>query len=172
MRSPPGTTSTRRTRTARGLAAVAMPATSGRRRERGRGEPEPLLARELDLAELVADHQLLDRRQRDGVRDRLHVQAVAAVGGHAAGAGMRMRRAAGRLQLGHDVAHGGRADAEAVLLDQRLAADRLCGRDVFLDDGPQDRRGARLQRARAYLRRAKGSSGAGVDRRDVSTRDW
>ena len=35
---------------------------AGHRGERRRGEPEPVLAGELDLAELVADHQLLDRR--------------------------------------------------------------------------------------------------------------
>ena len=55
----------------------------GRRREAGRagqpgegrgGEAEPVLAGELDLAELVADHQLLDGRQRDGVDDRFDVK--------------------------------------------------------------------------------------------------
>ena len=45
-----------------GLAGVARPAERGDAGE-GRGrEAEPVLAGELDLAELVADHQLLDRR--------------------------------------------------------------------------------------------------------------
>jgi len=37
---------------------------AGDRRQRRRVEPEPVLAGELDLAELVADHELLDGRQR------------------------------------------------------------------------------------------------------------
>ena len=128
----------------------------GRRREAGRagqpgerrgGEAEPVLAGELDLAELVADHQLLDRRQRHGLDDRLDVEAVAGVGRHAAGAGVRMGQQAGHLELGEDVADGRAGHAEAVALDERLAADRLCGRDVFLDDGPEDRLGAEVQGA-------------------------
>jgi PAS domain S-box-containing protein len=59
--------------------ADARRARLGRRRQACRpGEPgqrrgrqaEPVLARELHLAELVADHQLLDRRELAGVRDR------------------------------------------------------------------------------------------------------
>ena len=34
-----------------------------------------------------------------------------------------------------------------VALDERLAADRLGGRDVFLDDGPEDRLRAEVQGA-------------------------
>ena len=34
-----------------------------------------------------------------------------------------------------------------VTLDERLAADRLCRCDVFLDDGPEDRLAAEVQRA-------------------------
>ena len=129
---------------------------SGGRRERGRREPEPLLARELDLAELVADHQLLDGGERDGVRDRLDVQAIATVGRHAARARVRMPEQLSHLQLGHDVADRGRADREAVLLDERRAADRLGGGDVFLDDGPQDGRGACLQGPGADLATSQG----------------
>ena len=62
--------------------------------ERRGGKAEPLLAGELDLAELVADHQLLDRCEADVRRDRLDVQAVAGVGGHAAGAGVRVAQVA------------------------------------------------------------------------------
>ena len=91
------------------------------------GEAEPLLARELDLAELVADHQPLDRREADLRRDRLDVQAVAGVGRHAAGAGVRVGQVAGSLEIGHDVADRGRADAQPEAVDQRLAADRLSG---------------------------------------------
>ena len=34
-----------------------------------------------------------------------------------------------------------------IALDERLAADRLGGRDVFLDDGPEDRLRAEVQGA-------------------------
>ena len=85
-----------------------------------------MLAGELHLAELVADHQLLDRRQRHGVDDRLDVEAVAGVRRHATGAGVRMGQQPGTLELGEDAAHGRAGHAEAVALDERLAADRLC----------------------------------------------
>ena len=65
-----------------GLAGVASPAERVSAGE-GRGrEAEPVLAGELDLAELVADHQLLDRRERHRVDDRLDVEAVAGVRRH------------------------------------------------------------------------------------------
>ena len=51
------------------------------------------------------------------------------------------------LELGHDVAHGRGGHGKAVALDQRLAADRLGGYDVFLDDGPQDLLRAGIERA-------------------------
>ena len=57
------TRSIRRTWAARGLAGVASaggPVGGGEGRRR---EAEPLLAGVLHLAELVADHQLLDRRR-------------------------------------------------------------------------------------------------------------
>ena len=113
---------------------------------RGR-EAEPVLARELDLAELVADHQLLDRRQRHGVDDRFDVEAVAGVRGHAPGTGVRVGQQPGRFELREDASNGRAGHAEAVALDERLAADRLSGRDVFLDDGPKDRLRAEVQGA-------------------------
>ena len=112
-----------------------------------------MLAGELDLAELVADHQLLDRGSGTAVGDRLDVEAVAGVGRDAAGARVRVGQQAGHLELGEDVADRRAGHAEAVALDERLAADRLGGRDVFLDDGPKDRLGAEVQ----------GAEGAAVD---------
>ncbi len=41
------------------------PGSTGDRRERRGGEAEPVLAGEFHLAELVADHELLDSGQRD-----------------------------------------------------------------------------------------------------------
>ncbi|MEJ7696019.1 MAG: hypothetical protein WKF78_05180 [Candidatus Limnocylindrales bacterium] len=101
----------------------------GRRREaggsgqagEGRGcEPEPVLTGELDLAELVADHQLLDRGQRHRVGEGLHVQAVAGVGGDASGARMRMAQQARHLEFGQDVTDGRAGHAEAIALHERL----------------------------------------------------
>ena len=106
-----------------------------------------MLAGELDLAELVADHQLLDGRQRDGLDDRLDVEAIAGVGRDAAGGRVRVGQQAVRLELGEDAADGRAGHAEAIALDERLAADRRGGRDVFLDDGPKDRLRAKVQGA-------------------------
>ena len=147
IRSLTATRSTRRIWAAFGFAGVAMPGGARQAGERGRGEAEPVLARELDLAELVADHQLLDRRQRHRVDDRFDVEAVAGVGRHAARARVRVGQEAGGLELGEDAAHGRAGHAQAVALDQGLAADRLGGRDVFLDDGPKDRLRAEVQGA-------------------------
>ena len=49
------------------------------------------------------------------------------------------------LELGEDVADGRAGHAEAVAVDERVAADRRRGRDVFLDDGPKDRLCAEVQ---------------------------
>ena len=106
-----------------------------------------MLAGELDLAELVADHQLLDRRERDGLDDRLDVEAIAVVGRDAPGRRVRVGQQAVGLELGEDAADRRAGHAEAVALDERLAADRRGGRDVFLDDGPKDRLRAKVQGA-------------------------
>ena len=63
--------------------------------------------------------------QRDRVDDRLDVEAVAGVGRDATGARVRVGQQPGRLELGEDVADGRAGHAEAVALDERLAADRL-----------------------------------------------
>jgi hypothetical protein len=106
-----------------------------------------VLAGELDLAELVADHQLLDGGQGNRLDDRFDVEAVASVGRDAAGGGVRMCQEPVRLELGEDAAHGRAGHAEAVALHERLAADRRGGGDVFLDDGPKDRLRAKVQGA-------------------------
>ena len=106
-----------------------------------------MLARVLDLPELVADHQLLDGRQRRALDDRLHVVAVALLRGNAPGARVRMRQQAGRLELREHGAHGRAGHAEPIALHERLAAHRLGGGHVFLDDGPKDRLGAKVKGA-------------------------
>ena len=106
-----------------------------------------MLAGELDLPELVADHQLLDRGERDGLGDRLDVEAIAGVGGDPAGRGVRVGQQAVRLELGEDAPDRRAGHAKAVAVDERLAADRRGGGDVFLDDGPKDRLRAKVQGA-------------------------
>ena len=85
--------------------------------------------------------------QRHRVDDRLDVEAIAGVRRHAAGARVRVGQQAGRLELGEDAPDRRAGHAKAVALDERLAADRRGGRDVFLDDGPKDRLRAEVQGA-------------------------
>ena len=83
------------------------------------------------------DRPALGRRERLDPGQPVDEEPVAAVGGHPAGAGVRLPDVALLLQHGHVVADRGRRDAEVVPLDQGLAADRLLGGDVVLDDGAQ-----------------------------------
>ena len=136
---------------------------AGDRGEGGRGEAEPVLAGVLHLAELVPDHELLDGRQRNGLGDRLHVEAIAGVGRDAPGRGVRVGQQAVGLELGQDAPHGRAGDGEAVAFDERVAADRRRGRDVFLDDGPKDRLRAKVQGAEwAAIPSRQGLSPKGV----------
>ena len=73
------------------------------------------------MAALLGAGQRLDRAEP------VDEQAVAGVGGHPAGAGVRRGDQPLLLERGHVVADGGRRDAEVVALDQRLGADRLAG---------------------------------------------
>ena len=121
-----------------------------RRGGEGRGrEAKPLVGGKLHLAELVADHQLLDGWKRHLADQRLHVEAVADVRRDAPRRRVRVPEEALDLQLGQDVAHGGGAHAERVALNERLGADRRGRRDVFLDDGPQDRLRPGVERSAA-----------------------
>jgi len=51
------------------------------------------------------------------------------------------------LELGQDVPYGRARHAQAVAPDQGFGADRHGGRDVFIDDGPEDRLGTEIQGA-------------------------
>ena len=146
-RSEIATRSIRRTWAARGLA--------GRRearrcdwRWRASSPRAGTTARSvLHLAELVADHQLLDRGELAGVGDRFDEVAVAGIGRDAARARVGMGQQARALEVREDVPDGRARDAETVALDQRLGPDRGRGCHVFVDDGAQDRFGAAIQRA-------------------------
>ena len=90
------------------------PRRTGDRGERGRREAEPVLAGELDLAELVADHQLLDGGQGTRLGDGLDVVAIAGVRRDAPGRRVRVGQQAVGLELGEDAANRGAGHAEAI----------------------------------------------------------
>ena len=69
---------------------------------------------------------------------RVHVEAVAPVGGHAARGGVRLLQKAQLLEVRQHVAQGGRGDVELRLAAEVLAADRATRGDVLLHDGAQD----------------------------------
>ena len=138
-----------------GLGRRRDPGRVGRRGERRGGQPEPLVRGELHLPELVADHELLDGRERDIARQALDVEAVAGIRRNAARRRVRVGQEALRLQLREDGPYRGGADLELIALHERLRSDRCRAGDVFLDDGAQDRLGSLIQRAGA----ASNSSG-------------
>ena len=77
-------------------------------------------------------------RPSTAVDELLGVDAVAALRRHPACRGVRMRQQPERLELGELAAHRRRRDAKPGALDEHARADRLAGRDVLLDDAPQD----------------------------------
>ena len=83
------------------------------------------------------DRPALGRRERLDPGQPVDEQPVALVGRHPAGAGVRLAQVALLLEDGHVVADGGRRDPQVVPLDEGLAADRLLGGDVVLDDRAQ-----------------------------------
>ena len=138
------------------ISRVVEIATSSRWRTDGPGQARVLHDRDLagDLGEQPhravhhvvevdgADQEALDRaalgrRERLDPGELVDEQPVAAVGRHPAGARVRLAEVALFLQHGHVVAHGGRGDPQLVALDEGLAADRLLGGDIVLDDRAQ-----------------------------------
>ena len=80
------------------------------------------------------------RRSRDVVdssgprlEQRVDEEAIALVGGHAARGGVRRADEPELLEVGHDVADGGRRQRQAGLARQRARADRLAVADVAAD---------------------------------------
>ena len=114
------------------------------------------------------DRPPLGRRERLDPGEPVDEEPVALVGRHPARAGVRLAEVALLLQHRHVVAYGGRRDAQVVPLDQRLAADRLLGRDVVLDDGAQDLQLAVVERhvppSEAIVTRAGSTPGTPVRR--------
>ena len=102
---------------------------SGHLREHLRGG----LQRGLDLGPRRVQVERELRRLRCHPAEHLgRVIAIAGLGRHASGGGVRVREQPEPLELGELVADGRRGEAELRLLDQRLRAHRLTGRDVLL----------------------------------------
>ena len=105
----------------------------------------PVFAGELDLAELMADHPLFNRRQRPLVSQNLDVVAIPGIRGDSTGRGVGMHEKTHGLEVRQDVPNGGAADAKGEVRDERTRADRRCRNHVFVDDGPQDCARSRIQ---------------------------
>ena len=102
-------------------------------RQHGRRQVRPAVHVRLNLVELVADHPLLAGRRAVALHQVLHEEAVADVGGHASGRGVRVGDQAKLLQLGQLVPDGGRADARLVPPHDDLRGDRRGRPHVLLD---------------------------------------
>ena len=98
-----------------------------RPRQRRRGQLDPLLELHLDLAELVADHDLLAGGQLDVAHQVVDEVAVAVIGRNPAAGGVQVLQIAERLQLGHLVADRRRGDADPGISPSVL---ELTGRPV------------------------------------------
>ena len=83
------------------------------------------------------DRPPLGRRQRLDVVDAVDELAVALLGGHPPGAGVRLGDVALGLQHRHVVADGGAGHAQVVPVDEGLRTDRFLGGDEVGNDGAQ-----------------------------------
>ena len=86
-------------------------------------------------AQLGERRIVLERRAR--LQQRIDEEAIALVGGHAAGGGVRRANKAELLEVGHDVADGRRGRGQARLAGQGAGADRLPVADIAADQHPQ-----------------------------------
>jgi hypothetical protein len=84
------------------------------------------------------DRRALRRGQRPQLGEMVDEDAIALVGGHASGGGVRRGDELLVLEERHVVADGRRGHAELVPFDDRLAADGLVGVDVVLHDRAED----------------------------------
>ena len=104
---------------------------------------------EVDRADQEAlDRPALGRGERLDPGQFVDEQPVSPICGYPSRAGVRLVDIPLLFQHGHVVAHGGRGHPQMVPLDQRLAADRLLGLDVVLDDRAQNLELAVVQRHR------------------------
>ncbi len=90
------------------------------------------------VAELVVNAAPLDLRQLLRLHELVDIRTIARVGGNPAGGGVRLDQVAPGLELRHLVTNGRRADAEVILLGERLRTHRLGRGDVLVDDRGED----------------------------------
>ena len=107
-------------------------------REQVGGLVEQLLQPTVGGVEEVADPLLGAGVEATGRGHVVDEEAVALVGGNAAGRRVRLGEVALLLEHGHLVAHGGRADLHAGRVGDVGGPHRLRGGDVLLHHGPQD----------------------------------
>jgi hypothetical protein len=103
----------------------------------GRAGAQPLVNFRQGVVKLAADRHLLLWRQIQAGEQVVHEEAVAQVGGHAPGAGVRVREQPHPFERGQVIADRRRADAEIVAPDDACAAHWLRCLHKFLDDNPQ-----------------------------------
>ncbi len=109
------------------------------------------------LLEHVEDAEV-DAARGAHLEQRVDEEAIALVGRHAPGGGVRGADEAELLEVGHDVAHGRGGELQPRLARQRARADRLAVADVGLDERRQQPAGA--FRERAARRRFSGAGSA------------
>ena len=107
------------------------------------------------------DRRALRAGERAQLRQLVDEHAVALVGRHAAGRGVRGGDELFVFEQGHVVADRGRRDAELVAVDDRLAADGLVRVDVVLHDRAEDLQSA-LRDHRSSSRPGIGTPGRRV----------
>ena len=95
--------------------------------------------------ELLVDRCLLVRRQRAHLHQRVDEEAERAVGGHAAGARVRLAQVPHLLEVGEHVADARGRQIEPRLLRERARPHGLTGRHVLGDAVVEDLAGAGVQ---------------------------
>src|SRR5918997_6908334 len=85
---------------------------SRRPRQRRRGELDPLLQLQLDLAELMKNGQLLAGGKLEVSHEMCHEVAVPLIGRDSAARGVQMLQISELFQRGHLIADGGRRDSD------------------------------------------------------------
>ena len=90
------------------------PRSARRARQGGGGDPEPLVGAPFGLAELVPNHELINRGDLVGGGDLHRVGAIAKVGRDATGGGVRLHEQTELLKFNEHPAHGGGRDAKVV----------------------------------------------------------
>ena len=102
------------------------------------GQLQPLFEANLDLAELVPDHDLVGRRQLNIAHQAMDEVAIAGIGRYPPAGGVQVLDVAGRFKFGHLVADRRRGNPQRIPLGDGLRTDGAAGVHVFLDDDLED----------------------------------